>query len=112
VVSRGVSGRRAGRFVMLSWDVAPDPPEIIGPRFLWKLLVDERHHGRGIGRAIVDEVVRLICAEGAAELLTSHVIGEGGPGGFYDRVGFVPTGALDSEGERILRLDLALRGCQ
>jgi hypothetical protein len=22
--------------------------------FLWKLLVDERHHGRGIGRAIVE----------------------------------------------------------
>jgi diamine N-acetyltransferase len=99
-------------FVMLSWDVTPDPPDIIGPWFLWKLLVDERHHGRGIGRAIVDEVVRLIRAEGATELLTSHVIGEGGPGGFYDRLGLVPTGALDSEGERILRLDLASVGCQ
>jgi diamine N-acetyltransferase len=84
-------------FVMLSWDVTPDPPDIIGPWFLWKLLVDERHHGRGMGRAIVDEVVRLIRAEGATELLTSHVIGEGGPGGFYDRLGLVPTGALDSD---------------
>lgn len=93
--------------VMLSWDVTPDPPDIIGSWFLWKLIVDERHHGCGIGRAIIDEVVRLIRAEGATELLTSHVIGEGGPGGFYDRLGFVPTGELDSEGERILRLDLA-----
>jgi diamine N-acetyltransferase len=29
-------------FVMLSWNVTPDPPRIIGPWFLWKLLIDER----------------------------------------------------------------------
>lgn len=93
-------------FVMLSWNCVPRPPEIIGPWFLWKLIVDERHQGRGIGRAIVDEVVRLIRAEGARELFTSHGIGADGPGGFYERLGFVPTGELDPEGERILRLDL------
>jgi GNAT superfamily N-acetyltransferase len=101
-----VDGQPVG-FVMLSWDVAPDPPDIIGPWFLWKLLVDERHQARGIGRAIIDEVVRLIRAEGAAELLTSHRVGDDGPGGFYERLGFVPTGGFDPEGERILRLDLA-----
>ncbi len=30
-------------FVMLSWNVTPDAPDVIGPWFLWKLLVDERH---------------------------------------------------------------------
>jgi diamine N-acetyltransferase len=35
-------------FVMLSWDVEPQP-EIIGPWVLWKLLVDARHQGRGYG---------------------------------------------------------------
>ncbi|MDQ2674551.1 MAG: GNAT family N-acetyltransferase [Chloroflexota bacterium] len=93
-------------FVMLSWDVTPRPPDIIGPWFLWKLIVDERHQRRGLGRAIVDEIVRIIQSEGATELLTSHVIGEGGPGGFYQRMGFVPTGTFDPDGERILRLDL------
>ena len=93
-------------FVMLSWDCVPRPPDIIGPWFLWKLIVDERHQGRGIGRAIVDEVVRLIRAEGARELFTSHVIGEGGPDAFYERLGFIATGELDPQGERILRLDL------
>ena len=73
-------------FVMLSWDVTPQPPDIIGPWFLWKLLVDERHQGRGVGRAIVGEVVRLIRAEGATELFTSHVVAEGGPDGFYERL--------------------------
>src|SRR5918995_695771 len=59
-----VHGEPVG-FVMLSWNVTPRPPDIIGPWFLWKLIVDERHQGRGIGRAIVEEVVRLIGAEGA-----------------------------------------------
>ena len=85
-------------FVMLSWNVTPRPPDIIGPWFLWTLIVDERHQGRGIGRAIVDEVVRLIRAEGATELLTSHGMGEGDPGGFYERLGFVPTGEFDADG--------------
>jgi GNAT superfamily N-acetyltransferase len=93
-------------FVMLSWDVTPQPPDIIGPWFLWKLIVDERHQGRGIGRAIVERVVELIRAEGATELFTSHHVGEGGPDGFYGRLGFVPTGTFDPQGERILRLDL------
>ena len=93
-------------FVMLSWNVTPRPPDIIGPWFLWKLIVDERHQGRGIGRAIVERVVELIRDEGATELLTSHVVAEGGPDGFYERLGFVPTGAFDPQGERILRLDL------
>ena len=96
-------------FVMLSWNVTPRPPDIIGPWFLWKLIVDERHQGRGIGRAIVQEVIRLISAQGAAQLFTSHVVAEGGPDGFYERLGFVPTGSFDPQGERILRLDLAPR---
>ncbi len=97
-------------FVMLSWNVTPQPPEIIGPWFLWKLIVDERHQGRGIGRAIVEEVVRLIRAQGATELFTSHVIAEGGPDAFYERLGFVPTGTYDAQGERILRLKLDTNG--
>jgi diamine N-acetyltransferase len=93
-------------FVMLSWDVTPQPPDIIGPWFLWKLIVDERYQGRGLGREIVERVVELIRAQGATELFTSHVVAEGGPDGFYERLGFVPTGTFDPQGERILRLVL------
>jgi diamine N-acetyltransferase len=92
--------------VMLSWDVTPQPPDIIGPWFLWKLIVDERYQGRGVGRKIVERVVELIRAQGATELFTSHVVAEGGPDGFYERLGFVPTGTFDPQGERILRLVL------
>jgi diamine N-acetyltransferase len=97
------AGGRPVGFVMLSWDVEPQPPEIIGPWFLWKLLIDHRHQGMGYGQETVRQIVELVRAQGATELLTSHVPGEGSPAGFYSRLGFVPTGALDPEGEIILR---------
>jgi diamine N-acetyltransferase len=93
-------------FVMVSWNVEPQPPEIIGPWFLWKLLIDQRYQGRGYGREIVRQVAELFRAEGATELLTSYVPEAGGPAGFYERLGFVPTGDLDINGEVIVRLAL------
>jgi len=100
-------GDDAVGFVMLSWNVEPQPPEIIGPWFLWKLLIDERHQGRGYGREIVQTVANLVRAEGATELLTSYTPGPGGPAGFYQRLGFVPTGGVDPNGEIIMRLKLS-----
>jgi diamine N-acetyltransferase len=99
-------GDEAVGFVMLSWNVTPDPPDIIGPWFLWKLIVDRRHQGRGYGRAIVHRVADIVRAEGAKELLTSFATGSGNPGPFYKRVGFVPTGDVDNEGEIIVSLRL------
>ena len=93
-------------FVMLSWDVEPQPPHLNGPWFLWKLLVDHRHQRRGHGREVLRQVVGLVRENGGTELLTSYVPGAGGPAGFYSRQGFVPRGDLDPDGEVILRLDL------
>ena len=90
-------------FVMLSWNVEPQPPDINGPWFLWKLLIDHRHQRKGYGQEVVRQIVELVRGQGATELLTSHVPGDGGPAGFYARLGFVPTGELDPEGEVILR---------
>ena len=94
-------------FVMLSWDVVPQPPTIIGPWFLWKLLIDGRGQGRGYGTETVRQVARIVRDAGATELLTSFVPEEGGPGPFYEGLGFTPTGELDENGEIILRLDLS-----
>ncbi len=93
-------------FVMLSWDVESQPPDISGPWFLWKLLIDHRQQGQGYGREVIRQIVELVRGEGAAELLTSHTPGDGGPAGFSARLGFVPTGELDPDGEIILRLAL------
>ncbi|MDT7789308.1 MAG: diamine N-acetyltransferase [Pseudonocardiales bacterium] len=95
-------------FVMVSWNLVPGP-ELRGPYFLWRLLIDANHQGRGYGTAILDEIVRLIRADGATELITSHVPGEGGPLPFYLGYGFVLTGEIDADGEPILVLDLTGR---
>ena len=93
-------------FVMLSWDVEAQPPHINGPWFLWKLLIDSRYQRRGYGREVLRQVVELVREHGATELLTSYVPGDGGPAGFYARLGFLPRGDVDPDGEIILRLAL------
>jgi diamine N-acetyltransferase len=102
------SGDEPVGFVMLSWNVPPGRPGVIGPYFLWRLLVDERHQRSGFGREALALVVDLIRADGATELLTSYQPGDGEPWPFYQRVGFVPTGEID-DGEIVLRLDLSDR---
>jgi diamine N-acetyltransferase len=93
-------------FIMLSWNVTPDPPRIIGPWFLWKLLIDERHQGRGYGREAVQLVADIARDHGASELLTSYAVGDGSPEPFYRHLGFVPTGQQDEKGEIVLAMDL------
>ena len=92
-------------FVMLSWNVPPGRPGVLGPYYLWRLLVDGRFQGLGYGTAILEAVVELVRADGASELLTSHHPDADGPGPFYRKYGFEPTGAVDN-GEPVLRLDL------
>ncbi|GAB2968057.1 GNAT family N-acetyltransferase [Saccharothrix stipae] len=92
-------------FVMLSWNVPPDRVGIIGPYYLWRLLIDDRHQGRGFGRAALSLVVDLVRADSATELLTSYQPGDGEPWPFYRGFGFQPTGEIDN-GEVVIRLDL------
>jgi GNAT superfamily N-acetyltransferase len=96
-------------FVMLAWNVYPQPPGIIGPWFLWKLMIDHRHQRLGYGHEVMRQIMALIREQGATELLTSYSPVDGGPEGFYQSLGFVPTGAVH-EGEVLasLRLDGAL----
>lgn len=98
-------------FVMLAWNVDPQLTELIGPWFLWKLLIDHRHQHRGYGRETVQQIVELIRSEGATELLTSYALGDGSPAGFYEDLGFVPTGDTH-DGEVLARLPLDGSGDQ
>ena len=99
------SGDEPVGFVMLSWNVPPGRPGIIGPYFLWRLLIDGRHQGRGFGSAVLGQVVDLVRADGGAELLTSYRPGEGEPWPFYRKFGFELTGEVE-DGEPVLRLAL------
>lgn len=81
-----------------------DPDEEDGrPFWLWRLMVAAEHQHKGFGTAAlrlgVDEVRR----RGGTEIYTSWVDGEGGPGPFYLRFGFVPTGEIKDE-ETVARL--------
>ena len=100
-------------FVMISDDIpqatldADD--DIVGPYFLWRLLIDARHQGRGYARATIDAVAAYVAAkENGRVLLTSCKAGDGSPQPFYLHYGFEKTGET-KWGEDILRLDLAGR---
>jgi diamine N-acetyltransferase len=80
----------------------PDTPEY----FLWRLMIDGRHQGRGYGRRALDLLVDYVRSRpGASQLGSSYVPGDTGPGGFYRRYGFEETGELN-EGQVVIRLAL------
>jgi diamine N-acetyltransferase len=79
---------------------------LIGPYFLWRLLIDRRCQRRGYGTATLDAVVDYVRGRpGGDTLYTSAGQGEGSPQPFYERYGFVPTGEVVDD-EVVLRLDL------
>jgi RimJ/RimL family protein N-acetyltransferase len=87
-------------FVMLATrtDVHPET-------FLWRLLVDARHQGRGIGRRALRLVAEQLNSEGEIVLKTSWVEAPGGPEGFYRQLGFEPTGEID-DGEVVATIPI------
>ena len=87
-------------------DVLVADPTLLGPYFLWRLLIDHRHQRRGYGTAALDALVEYLRSRpGADALYTSAVPGEGSPQPFYEDYGFVPTGEIVAD-EIVLRLDL------
>lgn len=95
-------------FAMISDNIPPPIDEdLVGPYFLWKLLIDEAAQGRGYGTATVDAVVQYLASRpGADVLFTSCSDGPGSPRGFYLRYGFTDTGRV-MWGENVLALDLS-----
>jgi diamine N-acetyltransferase len=93
-------------FVMISDNIEQIDEDMLGPYFLWRLLIDARHQGRGYGTATLDAVVAYLRTRPNADvLLTSCGQGEGSPQPFYERYGFVATGEIKWD-EVVLRLDL------
>jgi diamine N-acetyltransferase len=98
-------------FVMISDNIPAETlatdDDIVGPYFLWRLLIDHRFQGRGYGAATIDAVVRYLRTRPNAEvLLTSCKAGDGSPQPFYLHYGFVKTGEV-KWGEEILALDVS-----
>lgn len=93
-------------FVML-YDEAlratpPAQPEV----GVWRLMVDKRFQGQGIGKAALLRVIEHVRAKGLyRKLELSYVPGPGCPERFYRRLGFRPTGKVE-DGEVVLDLPL------
>jgi diamine N-acetyltransferase len=80
--------------------------DIVGPYYLWRLLIDHRVQGRGLGAATTDAVADYVRTRpGGDVLFTSCRPGDGSPQPFYVKHGFVKTGRI-VDGEDLLRLDL------
>jgi diamine N-acetyltransferase len=74
--------------------------------FLWRLMIAGPYPGKGYGRKATELLVEYVKTRpGARELSTSYVPIEGGPEGFYRKMGFEPTGEVD-DGEIVVRLTL------
>lgn len=89
-------------FLMLEIDPGDEDGR---PFYLWRLMIGAELHGRGYGRQAVASACDEVRARGGSELYTSWVEEDGGPGPFYMKVGFVPTGEID-DGETVGRLTL------
>jgi diamine N-acetyltransferase len=103
------SGQLVG-FVMISDGIPAErlaaDDDLVGPYFLWRLLIDGRFQGRGYGAATIDKVVGYLRSRPEADVLwTSCKSGPHSPQPFYLHYGFVLTGEV-KWGEDLLRLDL------
>jgi len=102
-------------FVMISDSIPQavldaNPADIVGPYFLWRLLIDHRFQGRGYGSAAIDAVAGRNGIDIFMLLLyTSNIPGDGSPLPFYLQYGFVMTDRV-ADGEQVLRFDLVPNG--
>jgi diamine N-acetyltransferase len=80
----------------------PDEPDF----FLWRLMIDKAHQGKGHGRAVVEALVEHVRTRpGARRLLVSHVKSADQLGRFYQSLGFRYTGVED-DGELVMERTL------
>ena len=100
-------------FVMISDGIPAErltsDRDLIGPYFLWRLLIDRHVQRLGYGTATLDAIVAYVRTRPGADVLwVSAGQGDGSPQPFYERYGFVPTGDVMDD-EVVLRLDLTER---
>ena len=87
-------------FIMLQDD--PDKSKY----YLWRLMIAAPYQGKGYGRDAVLQLAEYVRGRPQAkELLVSYVPIEGGPEGFYTKLGFEPTGEVIGK-EIVMRLNL------
>lgn len=93
---------------MVGFVLLAQPTTVTPHPYLWRLLIDRRHQGRGIGCRVVRAIAAQRAQAGDTRLAVSYAPdGAGSPAGFYERLGFVPSGEFDGD-EMIATLDLSM----
>jgi diamine N-acetyltransferase len=73
------------------------------PYYLWRFLIDARYQSMGFGRRALELLIEHVRKRPKADRLQLSVVpGEGGPGPFYERLGFAYTGE-EEEGELVMQ---------
>ncbi len=91
---------------LLLWEAWRAPDEPADQLYIWRLMIDATHQGRGYGAKAVRWVVEEARRLGVASVGLSHVDKEHHAGAFYERLGFTYTGKVDGS-ERVMVLPLA-----
>jgi diamine N-acetyltransferase len=74
--------------------------------FLWRFMIGEQYQGHGYGRKALELFFAHIKTRPGVEAVeTSCVPAKGGPGLFYEKMGFVYTGK-EEDGELVMRREL------
>ncbi len=90
-----LDGDRVAGFVMANFD--PDHELAEFRCGIWRLNVGADEQGRGVGKFAVEAVAEEARRRGNTRMTVLWEQGDGGPEGFYLRMGFVPTGELFGE---------------
>ncbi len=100
---RGVT--RAG--IPAGFIMCADAPDDEKDPWIWRLLVDRKHQGFGVGKFAVECAIARYRSLGVRQLLTAWHPGPNDASGFYKKLGFEETGEL-LEGEVVAALKLAV----
>jgi diamine N-acetyltransferase len=99
------AGEELVGFVMLYDPTLTSAPED-DKFFLWRLMIDKPHQGKGFGHAAVERLIEHVRTRlGATQLWVSHQQSADALGRFYESLGFRYTGEV-ADGERVMVRDL------
>ena len=74
--------------------------------FIWRLMIDAKYQKLGFAKRAMGLLFDYVRTHpGAKEILVSYRPGDAGPQGFYEKLGFTPTGEIE-DGEIVMRRDL------
>lgn len=74
--------------------------------FIWRLMVDAGFQKFGFAKRALELLFDYVRTRpGAKEIKVSYVPGDGSPQGFYEKLGFTPTGEVE-DGEIVMRREL------